>query len=423
MRIKWFSLIRITGLLLVLLYHFFQTVFPGGFFGVDVFFTFSGFLITSLLLEEFEQKEKIDIIGFFRRRFYRIFPPVVLMVLVVMPFTFLVRQDYVAGIGGQIAGVLGFMTNFYEMLTGGSYESQFIPHLFVHNWSLAVEVHYYVLWGLAVWFLAKRAKTSGQLRGMIFLLSSATFMVSFLSMFIGSFIVSSYSTLYFSTLTHVYPFFLGSVLATLVGVRHVTPLLKRLNRILDLRQTLLVFGAGLGVLLLLTFFVKFNYLFAYLFGFLLASLAALLMIVAARLLHEKTPTIEEPKVIGFLADTSYAVYLFHWPFYIIFSQLVGNIPAVILTTIFSYLFATLSFYVIEPFIAGKSSKLLRMAEEIPHIKPIFAGSVGVLSLITLVVILIAPQVGAFETDLMLTGLNHSNKNYGRTSRSKSLQHS
>ena len=233
---------------------------------------------------------------------------------------------------------------------------------------------------------------------MIFLLSSATFMISFLSMFIGSFIVSSYSTLYFSTLTHVFPFFLGSVLATVIGVRHATPLLKRLNRSLDLKQTLLVFGAGLGVLLLLTFFVKFTYLFAYLLGFLLASLAALLMIVAARLLHEKTPTIEEPKVIGFLADTSYAVYLFHWPFYIIFSQLMGNIPAVILTIIFSYLFATLSFYVIEPFIAGKSSKLLRMTEEIPHIKPIFAGSVGVLSLITLVVILIAPQVGAFETD-------------------------
>ncbi|VNW09376.1 acyltransferase [Streptococcus pneumoniae] len=58
-------------------------------------------------------------IGFFRRRFYRIVPPVVLMVLVTMPFTFLVRQDYVAGIGGQIAGVLGFMTNFYELLTGG----------------------------------------------------------------------------------------------------------------------------------------------------------------------------------------------------------------------------------------------------------------------------------------------------------------
>ena len=51
MRIKWFSLVRITGLLLVLLYHYFQGVFPGGFIGVDIFFTFSGFLITALLFQ------------------------------------------------------------------------------------------------------------------------------------------------------------------------------------------------------------------------------------------------------------------------------------------------------------------------------------------------------------------------------------
>ena len=414
MRIKWFSLIRITGLLLVLLYHFFQTIFPGGFFGVDVFFTFSGFLITSLLLEEYGQKGQIDLLGFFRRRFYRIFPPVVLMILVTMPFTFLVRQDYVAGIGSQIAGVLGFMTNFYELITGGSYESQFIPHLFVHNWSLAVEVHYYILWGLAVWFLSKRAKSSGQLRGTIFLLSSAAFIISFLSMFIGSFIVSSYSTVYFSSFTHVYPFFLGSVLATLVGVRQTTTLVKRLNNTWDLKQTLLVFGAGLGVLLLLTFFVKFTYLFAYLIGFLLASLAALAMILATRVLHEKTPNIEEPKVISFLADTSYAVYLFHWPFYIIFTQLLGNLPAVILTTVLSYLFATLSFYVIEPLIAGKTTGLLQKTKEIPHIKTIFASSSGILTLITLIVMIIAPQVGAFETDLTVNGLKQAQTNLTRT---------
>ena len=414
MRIKWFSLIRITGLLLVLLYHFFQTIFPGGFFGVDVFFTFSGFLITSLLLEEFSQKGEIDIIGFFRRRFYRIFPPVVMMVLVIMPFTLMVRQDYVAGIGAQIAGVLGFMTNFYEMLTGGSYESQFIPHLFVHNWSLAVEVHYYILWGLAVWILSKRYKTSGQLRGTVFILSSAAFLISFLSMFIGSFIVSSYSTVYFSSFTHVYPFFLGSVLATIVGVRQTTPILKRLNKVLDLKQTLLVFAGGLGVLLLLTFFVKFTSLFTYLLGFLLASLATLVMIVATRLLHEKTESIEEPKIVSFLADTSYAVYLFHWPFYIIFSQLMGNILAVILTTIFSYLFATLSFYVVEPLIAGKSTWLLEKTKEIPHIKPIFSGSIGLLGLVMLIIMILAPQVGAFETDLTVNGLKQAQTSLVRT---------
>ena len=96
MRIKWFSLVRITGLLLVLLYHYFQGVFPGGFIGVDIFFTFSGFLITALLIDEFARKKEIDIQGFFRRRFYRIVPPLVFMILVVMPFTLLIRKDFVA---------------------------------------------------------------------------------------------------------------------------------------------------------------------------------------------------------------------------------------------------------------------------------------------------------------------------------------
>ena len=414
MRIKWFSLIRITGLLLVLLYHFFQTIFPGGFFGVDVFFTFSGFLITSLLLEEFGKKRQIDLLGFFKRRFYRIVPPVVLMILVTMPFTFLVRQDYVAEIGGQIAGVLGFMTNFYELLTGGSYESQFIPHLFVHNWSLAVEVHYYILWGLAVWFLSKQSKSNGQLRGMVFLLSAAAFLISFFSMFIGSLMASSYSTVYFSSLTHVYPFFLGSILATVVGVRQTSDLVRQFDRMWNLRQNLLVFGAGLLVLLLLTFFVKFTYLFAYLFGFLMASLAAMAMIVAARVLHEKTPNIEEPKVISFLADTSYAVYLFHWPFYIVFSQLLGNLPAVILTIIFSYFFASLSFYVMEPLIAGETSPIIRKIASLPHIQVISTSTFGILSLLTVVIIALAPQVGDFETDLMVNGFKQAQTNIGQT---------
>ena len=414
MRIKWFSLIRITGLLLVLLYHFFQTIFPGGFFGVDVFFTFSGFLITSLLLEEFGKKSQIDLLGFFKRRFYRIVPPVVLMVLVTMPFTLLVRQDYVAGIGGQIAGVFGFVTNFYEMLTGGSYESQFIPHLFVHNWSLAVEVHYYILWGLAVWFLSKRSKSSSQLRGTVFLLSAGAFILSFFSMFIGSLMASSYSSVYFSSLTHVYPFFLGSILATVVGVRQTTDLVKQFDRMWNLRQNLLVFAAGLLVLLLLTFFVKFTYLFAYLFGFLLASLAAVVMIFAARVLHEKTPEIQEPRIITFLADTSYAVYLFHWPFYIIFSQLMGNLLAVILTVIFSYFFAILSFYIIEPLIAGRTNPFIRKISKLPHIKSISASSVGILGVIALVITIVSPQVGAFETDLMVNGFKQAQTNIGQT---------
>ena len=414
MRIKWFSMVRVTGLLLVLLYHFFQKLFPGGFLGVDVFFTFSGFLITALLIDEFSQSKKIELLAFFRRRFYRIVPPVIVMVLVVMPFTFLIRRDFVAGIGTQIAAVMGFVTNFYEMMTGGSYEAQFIPHLFVHNWSLAVEVHYYLLWGLAVWFLAKYCKTAGQLRGSIFLLSSFGLLISFLSMFIGSLLGLSFSGLYFSTWTHIYPFFVGSILATLTGIKQMTGLLKKIIRSWSLREACLVFAAGAGLLGVMMLWVKFDSLFTYLLGFLLASLSAAAMILATRVLHEKTPDLKEPLVLTVIADTSYGVYLFHWPFYTIFSQLMGNLPAVILTSLLSLAFAGLSFYVIEPIIAGKSPAFLGWDLHFTQLKKVLAmSSVGLL-LISLLAIGLAPKIGAFETDMLVNGLHQADTKLNRT---------
>ena len=414
MRIKWFSMVRVTGLLLVLLYHFFQKLFPGGFLGVDVFFTFPGFLITALLIDEFSQSKKIELLAFFRRRFYRIVPPVIVMVLVVMPFTFLIRRDFVAGIGTQIAAVMGFVTNFYEMMTGGSYEAQFIPHLFVHNWSLAVEVHYYLLWGLAVWFLAKYCKTAGQLRGSIFLLSSLGFLISFLSMFIGSLLGLSFSGLYFSTWTHIYPFFVGSILATLTGIKQMTGLLKKIIRSWSLREACLVFAAGAGLLVMMMFWVKFDSLFTYLLGFLLASLSAAAMILATRVLHEKTPDLKEPLVLTVIADTSYGIYLFHWPFYTIFSQLMGNLPAVILTSLLSLAFAGLSFYVIEPIIAGKSPAFLGWDLHFTQLKKVLAmSSVGLL-LISLLAIRLAPKIGAFETDMLVNGLHQADTRLNRT---------
>ena len=414
MRIKWFSMVRVTGLLLVLLYHFFQKLFPGGFLGVDVFFTFSGFLITALLIDEFSQSKKIELLAFFRRRFYRIVPPVIVMVLVVMPFTFLIRRDFVAGIGTQIAAVMGFVTNFYEMMTGGSYEAQFIPHLFVHNWSLAVEVHYYLLWGLAVWFLAKYCKTAGQLRGSIFLLSSLGFLISFLSMFIGSLLGLSFSGLYFSTWTHIYPFFVGSILATLTGIKQMTGLLKKIIRSWSLREACLVFAAGAGLLGVMMLWIKFDSLFTYLLGFLLASLSAAAMILAARVLHEKTLDLKEPLVLTVIADTSYGVYLFHWPFYTIFSQLMGNLPAVMLTSLLSLAFAGLSFYVIEPIIAGKSPAFLGWDLHFTQLKKVLAmSSVGLL-LISLLAIGLAPKIGAFETDMLVNGLHQADTKLKRT---------
>ena len=407
MRIKWFSLVRITGLLLVLLYHFFQKVFPGGFIGVDIFFTFSGFLITALLIDEFARHQKIDLKGFLRRRFYRIVPPLVFMVLLVMPFTFLVRRDFIAGIGTQIAAVFGFVTNFYEILSGGSYESQFIPHLFIHTWSLALEVHYYVLWALLAWFLGKKAKSVGQYRGYIFLSSTGLFLVTFLTFFVGALVTKNLSNVYFSSIAHVFPFFVGSALATVTGITTTSPNLTQLVKKLSLQKTLAILAAAFLVLLVLTFILPFDSVWTYLFGFLVATLAASVMIVMTRVLHEKTPDQKEPAVITFIADTSYGVYLFHWPFYIIFSQLMTNGWASLLTALVSFSLAALSFYIIEPTLAGRELKIFGISMDLRSFtKPLFYSAIP-LTLLMFGIALFAPRVGAFDENLITEGLRQS----------------
>ncbi len=325
MRINWFSYIRVTGLLLVLVYHFFPSVLPGGFIGVDVFFTFSGYLITALLIDEMSRTHRIDYLGFMRRRFYRIVPPLVLMVLICTPLALLVRNDFIAGIGHQITSVIGFVTNYYEILTGGNYENQFNQHIYLHTWSLAIEVHYYILWGALLWFLAKLVKHQNQFRGLVFMVSLTCFTVSFLSMFISAFFVDGFSRLYFSSITHAYPFFLGSILATLSGVHETTARFKKNVRLWELKKTVLYMVGSFALLLLLGLVLHFE----------------------------------------------------------------------------------LSYYIIEPFIAGRKGSLFGIDLDLTPYRHIVLYIFSGLTLITVLISLFAPAVGNFEKDLVAKGLSQA----------------
>ncbi|MBF0787500.1 MULTISPECIES: acyltransferase family protein [unclassified Streptococcus] len=414
MRIKWFSIIRVLGMLFVLLYHFYISFFPGGFVGVDLFFTLSGYLTTALFLDEYAKHQAIDFKGFFKRRFYRIFPPVVLTLLVTTPLALLVRNDFIAGIGRQLMAALGFMTNFFEILAGASYENQFTPYLFLHTWSLAIEVHFYLLWALIIWGMTRLAKTLGQLRGMIFLTSSGLFVISFLTMFISSFFVSSFSTIYFATWTHIFPFFLGSILASLTGLKTLTRPFEKAMTKWNLKQTLSLILGGLAVELLLLLFLPFDSIWTYLFGFLLSSLATAIMIYATRILHEKTETVKEPAILLFFSNISYGIYLFHWPFYTIFSQLLSHTLAVLVTLVFSILFATLSFYLIEPYLAGKKGAFWNVEFDLkPYNKQIWTAAT-IFLIATIGISILAPRLGNFERESLINNLYQSNNRMGQT---------
>jgi len=412
MRIKWFSLVRITGLVLVLTYHFFQTKFTGGFIGVDIFFAFSGFLITALMVDEFGKSNNFRLLSFYGRRFYRIVPPLVLAVLLVVPLTFLVNRDFSTDLGHQIAAAIGFTTNYFEIATGGSYENKFIPHLFVHTWSLAVEMHFYIIWGFIAFLMAKVAKRGKRndqqrltrFRTLLGWLAALLATDSFLTMYFGATGLKDFSPVYFSSLTHSFPFFVGSLLGVLSGIKFQTGAFKWITRHCNKAIALILMGGSFSGLLVLGYCMKFDQLITYQGGLLLATLLAGLMIYSARLLHDQTPNTAEPKWITFLADVSYSVYLFHWPLYVIFSHLMQNWLAALVTTILSILLSALSYYVLEPVIAGRTAHVFKKQLHWRQLRMPILTIATLLVALTGYTVIKAPKLSSLEQNLWVSGI-------------------
>ena len=127
-------------------------------FGVEVFFVLSGFLITSLLIAEFQTAGGIDIRRFFVRRVRRLLPALVLFLGVVT-----VVGLFAKAFGGRTATLRG-------AAAGLTYSSDILPvHQlklgpFEHLWSLAVEEHFYLVWPLVVVAIIAAVPTKWVLR-------------------------------------------------------------------------------------------------------------------------------------------------------------------------------------------------------------------------------------------------------------------
>jgi peptidoglycan/LPS O-acetylase OafA/YrhL len=158
-KIKWFSVVRVFGVFLILGYHLFYEFLPGGFLGVDIFFTFSGFLITAIIIEEVRKKGGFMLFKFYTRRTRRILIPLFISIALTLPFALLISRDFTVGIGKQIAAALSFTSNWHNIIVGTSYEAQLLPSMYIHMWSLAVEMQFYIAWGFVCALIAAIAET------------------------------------------------------------------------------------------------------------------------------------------------------------------------------------------------------------------------------------------------------------------------
>ncbi|WP_343222782.1 acyltransferase family protein [Mameliella sediminis] len=150
--------LRTVAVLPVVIFHLGSPLFPGGYVGVDVFFVISGFLITSILLEDIE-KDRYSLLDFYKRRILRILPAlsVVLLATFFLSGLLFFEAERVET-GKSIIAAAAFISNFYFWADAGYFTAPAESKLLLHTWSLAVEEQFYIFFPPLLFAIAKFAQ-------------------------------------------------------------------------------------------------------------------------------------------------------------------------------------------------------------------------------------------------------------------------
>ena len=158
--------LRAVAVTMVLLFHGGISWMHGGYFGVSIFFTLSGFLITSLLVREYDATSRVRPGAFYMRRAKRLLPASTVCLAAV---SIMATGDVWRGadhVRRDAFAALFQVANWVQLGGGGSYtdlqsKSAGLLSPLDHYWSLAIEEQFYWLWPFAFWGLARLGRRRG----------------------------------------------------------------------------------------------------------------------------------------------------------------------------------------------------------------------------------------------------------------------
>ncbi|MFN6671144.1 acyltransferase family protein [Enterococcus gallinarum] len=316
--ITGFDGIRTLAVIGVILYHLLPNQMRGGYLGVPVFFVVSGYLITDLLRQEWDQNGRIAVKDFYVRRMKRLYPGMVVMLLLSAAYITLFQRNLLNNLRGVVVSSLLYVNNWWQINHGLSYFDRFGNESpFTHLWSLAVEGQNYLIWPLLFILLMKLVKN----RGTIFKIVIGCSLLSALLLAIWYSPGADPTRVYYGTDTRLFSIWMGSALAFIWPSTHLKKEIpKKAKRVLNLAGGLSFIG------LVITFFVLDDHLsFVYYGGMLLVSLlCTILVAVTAHPGASLNRWLTNP-LFSYIGKRSYGIYLYQFPVMIFYEAKIGNV--------------------------------------------------------------------------------------------------
>jgi peptidoglycan/LPS O-acetylase OafA/YrhL len=150
--------LRAVAVLSVLGFHSFPTAVPSGFMGVDIFFVISGFLISTIILNDLIQGS-FSFLDFYSRRIKRIFPALLLVLACSFVIGwFVLLPDELKELGKHITTGAGFGSNFVLLRESGYFDNLSEAKPLLHLWSLGIEEQFYFVWPFLLYLTWKSKK-------------------------------------------------------------------------------------------------------------------------------------------------------------------------------------------------------------------------------------------------------------------------